>query len=84
MPMSARHAIHASADCTNIMPTMAGEVTKRRNERARRGPRMSQMKPVMARMTAFLSEHFPNEERMPGCTREVAEQLLEMAAYVAN
>merc|ERR1719267_455768 len=45
MPMSARHAIHASADCTNIMPTMAGEVTKRRNERARRGPRMSQMKP---------------------------------------
>merc|ERR1719267_10648 len=24
MPMRARHAIHASADCTNIMPVMAG------------------------------------------------------------
>merc|ERR1719502_322563 len=54
MPMRARHAIHASADCTNIMPTMAGEVTKRRNERARRGPSMSQMKPVMARMTMLV------------------------------
>jgi len=34
--------------------------------------------------TAFLSKHFPDDEKMPGCTSEIAEELLEMAAYVAS
>merc|ERR1719182_979271 len=50
----ARHAMKPSAFSTKTMPMMAGQVTKRRKATPRRGPIMSQMKPVTARITMFV------------------------------
>merc|ERR1719247_2514517 len=47
----ARQPIQPAASWTNIMPTSAGQVTRRRKATARRGPIMSHRKPVTARMT---------------------------------
>ena len=50
----ARQAMKPSALLTHCMPRMAGQVTKSRNASARRGPSMSQRKPVVARMTMLV------------------------------
>ena len=54
IPISARHAIHASAVCTNIIPRMAGVVMSRRKASERRGPSMSERKPTITRMTMLV------------------------------
>ena len=54
MPMKARHAIQPLASVTKYMPRMGGHVIKRRKESARRGPSMSQRKPVTTRITMLV------------------------------